>query len=96
MLLVAIQDESFESIRYNVFEKLKRSVNELLGDIKEKDASLLMKDRVRSLQGDATIPSRRTQVNSKVKSRGKQKMPWNKVYWLYLLFLKVGKKPYRS
>ena len=52
LLLVAIQDESFESIRNNILEKLNRSVDELLGDIREKDTSLQMKDGVRSLQGD--------------------------------------------
>ena len=44
LLLVAIQDESFESIRDNILEKPNRSINELLGDIREKDTSLQMKD----------------------------------------------------
>ena len=45
-LLVAIQDESFKSIRDNILEKSNRSVDELLGDIREKDTSLQMKDGV--------------------------------------------------
>ena len=44
LLLVAIQDESFESIRDNILEKPNRSVDELLGDIRKKDTSLQMKD----------------------------------------------------
>ena len=71
LLLVAIQDELFESIRDNILKKPNRSVDELLGDIREKDTSLQMKDRVRSLQGDIQISSRRTQVHGKVNSRGK-------------------------
>ena len=71
LLLVAIQDESFESIRDNILEKPNRSVDELLGDIREKDTSLQMKDGVRSLQGDGQISSRRTQVQGKGNSRGK-------------------------
>ena len=71
LLLVAIQDESFESIKDNILEKPNRSVDELLGDIREKDTSLQMKDGVRSLQGDGQISSRRTQVQGKGNSRGK-------------------------
>ena len=44
-----------------------RSVDELLGNISEKDISLQMKDGVRELQRDGRISSRWTQI----KSRGK-------------------------
>ena len=71
LLLVAIQDESFESIRDNILEKTNRSVDDLLGDIREKDTSLQMKDGIRSLQGDGHISSCRTHVNGKVNVRGK-------------------------
>ena len=72
LLLVVIQDESLESIRDNILEKPNRSVGELLGDIREKDTSLQMKDGVRSLQGDGQISSCRTQVHGKVNPRGKR------------------------
>lgn len=67
LLLVVIQDELFESVRDNIIKNPMRSVDELLGNISEKDISLQMKDGVRELQRDGRISSRWTQI----KSRGK-------------------------
>ena len=82
LLLVSIQDESIESVRDNILENPYRSVNELLGDIREKDTSFQKKHGIRSLQGDIHISSRRTQVNDKVNSRGKTADAIEQDLWL--------------
>ena len=73
-------------------EKLNCSVDDLLGDIREKNTSLQMKDGVQSLQGDGHISSRRTQVHGKVNSRGKSADAIEQGLWVKPPFLEVGKR----
>jgi hypothetical protein len=57
LLLVAIQDDQFETIRYNIVHKPTLSIDEILKDIRECDTSMQMKDGARNITGDGTTLS---------------------------------------
>ena len=61
LLLVAIQDDSYDSIRDTIVEKPKRNIDELLTDIRQKDTSLQIKDGARDISGEYS-KTRRTQM----------------------------------
>jgi hypothetical protein len=54
LLLVAIQDDQFETIRDNIVHKPTLSIDEILKDIRERDTSMQMKDGARNITGDGT------------------------------------------
>ena len=54
LLLVAIQDDQFETVRDNIVHKPTRDIAEILKDIRERDTSMQMKDGARELTGDGT------------------------------------------
>ena len=63
LLLVAIQDDDFEIVRDSIVHKPDSSVTTILTEIRERETSLMMKDRAANLGGDgssATRYSRRT------------------------------------
>jgi hypothetical protein len=57
LLLVAIQDDQFETIRDNIVHKPTLSFDEILKDICECDTSMQMKDGARKITGDGTTLS---------------------------------------
>ena len=61
LLLVAIQDDSYDSIRDTIVEKPTRNIDQLLTDIRQKDTSLQIKDGARDISGEHT-KTRRTQT----------------------------------
>ena len=61
LLLVAIQDDSYDSIRDTIVEKPTRNIDELLTDIRQKDTSLQIKDGARDISGEHP-KTRRTQT----------------------------------
>ena len=68
-LLVALQDDDYDSIRDIIIEKPERAIDDLLNNIRQKDTSLQLKEGVRRLQGDgSTITSRRTSTNKAPKN----------------------------
>jgi hypothetical protein len=67
LLLVAIQDDDFEIVRDSIVHKPDSSVSTILTEIRERETSLIMKDRAANLGGDgtgATRYSRRTSQSS--------------------------------
>ncbi len=63
LLLVAIQDDDFDIIRDSIVHKPDSIVETILTEIRERETSLIMKDRAASIGGDgvgATRYSRRT------------------------------------
>jgi hypothetical protein len=61
LLLVAIQDDQFETIHDNIVHKpmLQVSIDEILKDIRERNTSMQMKDGARKITGDGTTLSGR-------------------------------------
>jgi hypothetical protein len=57
LLLVAIQDDQFETIHDNIVHKPTLSIDEILKDIRERDTSMQMKDGARNITGDGTTLS---------------------------------------
>jgi hypothetical protein len=57
LLLVAIQDDQFETMRDNIVHKPTLSIDEILKDIRERDTSMQMKDGARNITGDGTTLS---------------------------------------
>jgi hypothetical protein len=57
LLLVAIQDDQFETIRENIVHKPTLSIDEILKDIRECDTSMQMKDGACKITGDGTTLS---------------------------------------
>ena len=69
-LLVAIRDPDFDKIRDSIVDNPKRGMHDLLEDICCRDASLQLKEGVRSLQGETPgAISRRTATKQPGKSR---------------------------
>lgn len=60
LLLVAIQDDQFETVRDSIVHELTRSVEDILKDIRERDTSMQMKDGARGLTGDGSFAAHRT------------------------------------
>jgi hypothetical protein len=59
LLLVAIQDDQFETIRDNIVHKPMLSIEDILEDIREHDNSMQMKDGACNITGDGTTLSGR-------------------------------------
>jgi hypothetical protein len=59
LLLFAIQDDQFETIRDNIVHKPTLSIDEILKDICEQDTSMQMKDCACNMTGDGTSLSGR-------------------------------------
>jgi hypothetical protein len=57
LLLAAIQDDQFETIRDNIVHKPTLSIDEILKDIREHDTSMQMKDGACKITGDGTTLS---------------------------------------
>lgn len=85
LLLVAIQDESFDTVRDEIVRDPSKTAQEILSDIRKRESSLQLKDGVPLLRMDGSPParlSRRTNINSqpsKFKNRqGSGAIrPWN-------------------
>jgi len=60
LLLVAIQDDQFETVRDSIVHEPTRNVEDILKDIRERDTSMQMKDGARGLTGDGSFAARRT------------------------------------
>ena len=54
LLLVAIQDDAFETVRDAIVQQPDKSVEAILTDIREKETVLNIKDRASSVSGDGT------------------------------------------
>ena len=64
-LLIAIQDDDFDSIRDSILESPGKSIEDLLGEIRTKEASLQIKQfGPKGLKSDGTMTSRRSQSSS--------------------------------
>jgi hypothetical protein len=57
LLLVAIQDDQFETIRDNIVHKPTLSIDEILKDIRKHNTSMQMKDGACNITGDGTTLS---------------------------------------
>jgi hypothetical protein len=57
LLLVAIQDDQFETIRDNIVHKPMLSIDEILKDIRERHTSMQMKDGACNITGDGATLS---------------------------------------
>lgn len=56
LLLFALQDDAFDSVRDHIIEHPEKSVDEILRDIRERDSSLLLKEGShRDIKGDGTF-----------------------------------------
>ena len=70
-LLVAIQDDDYDTVRNKIISHPDRDIYDLLSDIRTKDSALQLKEGVRRLQGDgAATTSRRATSSSLNKSGG--------------------------
>ena len=58
LLLVAIQDDDFELVRDSIVQKPDSSVSAILTEIRERETSLMIKDRAARLSGDGTSATR--------------------------------------
>ena len=58
LLLVAIQDDSFETVRDSIVQNPTKGVPAILTEIRERETSLSIKDQVSNLGGDGTTGSR--------------------------------------
>ena len=58
LLLVAIQDDAFETVRDAIVQQPNKSVEAILSDIREKETVLNIKDQAASVSGDGTATSR--------------------------------------
>ncbi|KAI2497185.1 hypothetical protein MHU86_17333 [Fragilaria crotonensis] len=74
LLLVAIQDDDFEMVRDSIVHRPNESVESILTEIRERETSLMMKDRASNPNSDSsTRYSRRTQQSSSTSSRANSK-----------------------
>ena len=67
LLLVAIQDDDFDLVRDAIIRKPESDVEDILTDIREREASLVIKDHATNVTGDGvsgTRISRRAKLNS--------------------------------
>ena len=64
LLLVAIQDDSFEMVRDTIVHKPDLSIDSILTELRERETSLMMKDQASTIGGDgsSTRLSRRVQT----------------------------------
>jgi hypothetical protein len=69
-LLVAIQDDSFETIRDSIVQKPKSTINDILTEIREREATLNLKDHHASTtkHGDGSTGSRHSRRSVKFAS----------------------------
>jgi hypothetical protein len=57
-LLVAIQDDAFETIRDSIVQRPTSTIDEILTEIREREATLNLKDHASNTSGDGTSSSR--------------------------------------
>lgn len=70
LLLVSIQDDDFEMVRDTIVHRPQSSVEMILTEIRERETSLMMKDRASNLSGDGSHPSRQSRRVSSTTKRG--------------------------
>ena len=58
LLLVAIQDDAFETVRDAIVQQRNKSVEAILSDIREKETVLNIKDQASGVSGNGTANSR--------------------------------------
>ena len=85
-LLVAIQDVDFDKIRDTIIDQPTKSIDDLLNDICTKDASLQLKDGVRSLHGDGTSTVTRRVSSNKTGSKNRVQDDIKNGRWVILTF----------
>ncbi|KAI2508498.1 hypothetical protein MHU86_5897 [Fragilaria crotonensis] len=71
LLLVAIQDDDFELVRDSIVHKPDSSVESILTEIRERETSLMMKDRAANPGGDTSRHSRRAKLSTSSSNRSK-------------------------
>ena len=67
-LLVAIQDDDFDSVRDTILAQPPKTIEQLLTEIRKRDSTLQLKDGARPLLGDGTTTSRRVSGSIKPSS----------------------------
>ena len=70
-LLVAIEDADFDKMQDTIIDHPEKSIEDLLADIHTKDASLQLKDGVKSLQGDGAVKKTCRSTTKNTVSRNK-------------------------
>ena len=73
LLLVAIQDDAFESVRDAIVQHPDKTVEAILTDIREKETVLNIKDQASSVSGDGTASSRTSRRSVSFSSGSNQK-----------------------
>jgi hypothetical protein len=67
-LLVAIQDDAFETVRDSIVQKPTSSIDDILTEIREREATLNLKDHAANVNGDGTPGSRHSRRTVKFAS----------------------------